>query len=404
MARGAYTLAALLACSLSATSAKSVGPMCSPGQWTTGSAFESTGYRNSTQPTPKACCALCSTDEQCLAWNHKMPSKNCFLYHSVMPTRSGDLKQTSTLGTKFSPAPPPPPGPPPPPAPKGAMNVLMIAIDDMRPELEPYGQKHMVTPHMQKLAERSMLFERAYVQVAVCMPSRNALLFSRRPDTAKAWAISATQWPRTCGGPMCSGNECGPHCGIKDSAGKLGVSLPTWFLQNGWYTQGGGKIFHEGANTQNQDYMHSWTPSTTNAETGIFEASGGPEPMYNGTVATPSWYAFPNTDEEMTETMLAQHTVDTIANFSANELPHPFFLAVGFVSLSRLLVDALVTRADPWPSVAAQTTRAVVCSGSLLGPVSKRYHQPRPASVQTDRRAKHRHAGCHARLEHSARR
>eukprot|EP01052_Picozoa_sp_SAG31_P056971 SAG31_NODE_16608_length_702_cov_5.067993_1_plen_40_part_01 len=29
-----------------------------------------------------------------------------------------------------------------------------------------------------------------------------------------------------------------------------------------------GKIFHEGANTQNQDYMHSWTPSTTNAATG----------------------------------------------------------------------------------------------------------------------------------------
>lgn len=26
------------------------------------------------------------------------------------------------------------------------------------------------------------------------MPSRNALLFSRRPDTAKAWDISPTQW------------------------------------------------------------------------------------------------------------------------------------------------------------------------------------------------------------------
>ena len=110
----------------------------------------------------------------------------------------------------------------------------------MRPELEPYGQKHMVTPHMQKLADRSMLFERAYVQVAVCMPSRNALLFSRRPDTAKAWSISPHQWPRTCGGPTCGGNECGLHCGIKEQggAGKLGVSLPMWFLQNGWYTQG----------------------------------------------------------------------------------------------------------------------------------------------------------------------
>ena len=99
--------------------------------------------------------------------------------------------------------------------------------------------------------------------------------------------------------------------------------------------------------------------------------------MFNGSVATPSWYpflnlcefhfpgvypepvladhivfignnsnsavfrsrryAFPNKDEEMTETMLAQHTVDTIANLSSSKLPQPFFLAVGFVSLHETL-------------------------------------------------------------------
>jgi arylsulfatase A-like enzyme len=121
------------------------------------------------------------------------------------------------------------------------MNVLMIAIDDMRPELEPYGATHMHTPNMARLAARSVVFSRAYVQVALCMPSRNALLFSRRPDTAKAWDISPTQWPRTCGGPNCAGNECGPQCGIKDASGKLAVTLPGWFLQNGFFTTGAGK-------------------------------------------------------------------------------------------------------------------------------------------------------------------
>lgn len=225
-------------------------------------------------------------------------------------------------------------------APAGAMNVLMIAIDDLRPEIEPYGQKHMHTPNMQKLADRSTLFSRAYVQVAVCMPSRNALLFSRRPDTAKAWEISATQWPRTCGGPYCGGNECGAHCGIREPGadGKLGVSLPMWFLQHGFFTSGMGKIFHP-EHTQNQDMNHSWTPSTTNQKTGIWEAHGGPYPVYDGTIrhlpdkgngSQPSWYAFPNADEEMTETKLAQNAVDTIANLSARALPPPFFLAVGF--------------------------------------------------------------------------
>ena len=61
-----------------------------------------------------------------------------------------------------------------------------------------------------------------------------------------------------------------------------------------------GKIFHEGGDTQDQDYRYSWTPSTTNPETGVWEASGGPRPMYNGTVANPSYFAFDVDDEEMT--------------------------------------------------------------------------------------------------------
>jgi arylsulfatase A-like enzyme len=89
---------------------------------------------------------------------------------------------------------------PTPAPPKNAMNVLMIAIDDLRPESSAYGHTHMHTPNMQKLADRSTLFTRAYVQVALCMPSRNALLFSRRPDTAQAWEIADTQFPRRCGG------------------------------------------------------------------------------------------------------------------------------------------------------------------------------------------------------------
>jgi iduronate 2-sulfatase/deleted-in-malignant-brain-tumors protein 1 len=220
------------------------------------------------------------------------------------------------------------------------MNVLMIAIDDMRPEIEPYGASHMHTPNMQKLADRSTLFSRAYVQVAVCMPSRNALLFSRRPDTAQAWEISPSQWPRMCGGANCGGNQCGPSCGIREpGTGKPGVTLPMWFLQHGFFTTGMGKIFHP-SNTQNQDYAHSWTPATTNPKTGIWEAHGGPYPVYDGTVrhlpdrgngSQPSWYAFPNTEEEeMRETKLAQNAVDTIVNLSARALPPPFFLAVGF--------------------------------------------------------------------------
>ncbi len=56
-------------------------------------------------------------------------------------------------------------------------NVLFIAIDDLRPELNCYGNEHISSPHIDRLAEQGVLFERAYCQQAICMASR-ASLFS----------------------------------------------------------------------------------------------------------------------------------------------------------------------------------------------------------------------------------
>ena len=77
----------------------------------------------------------------------------------------------------------------------------VIAIDDMRPEMTPYGHTHMHTPHLQKLADRSVVFSRAYVSVALCMPSRTALLTSRRPDTTRNWQISQQEFFRDSAAP-----------------------------------------------------------------------------------------------------------------------------------------------------------------------------------------------------------
>ena len=108
------------------TAAASPPPMCSPAGWREGVAYSrrSSSYRNSTVRSVAGCCEDCSKDEQCLAWNYKLPSTNCFLWHTVPALAPGTPTQHSTIGTKFPPAPPPSPAPPPPPAPKGALNVL----------------------------------------------------------------------------------------------------------------------------------------------------------------------------------------------------------------------------------------------------------------------------------------
>jgi len=47
------------------------------------------------------------------------------------------------------------------------MNVLFIAVDDLRPQLGCYGQKQIISPNIDRLAGRGLLFERTYCQQAV---------------------------------------------------------------------------------------------------------------------------------------------------------------------------------------------------------------------------------------------
>src|SRR5687768_18551128 len=62
-------------------------------------------------------------------------------------------------------------------------NVLFIAVDDLKPVLGCYGDKLVKSPHIDQLAARGVVFERAYCNQAVCSPSRNALMTGLRPQT-----------------------------------------------------------------------------------------------------------------------------------------------------------------------------------------------------------------------------
>lgn len=68
------------------------------------------------------------------------------------------------------------------PTPPGIKNVLLILVDDLRPELGCYGHNTTVTPNVDKLASTGLLFQRAYVQFSFCAPSRNSFMTGRRPD------------------------------------------------------------------------------------------------------------------------------------------------------------------------------------------------------------------------------
>ena len=68
-------------------------------------------------------------------------------------------------------------------------NVLFIAADDLRTDLGCYGSREALTPNLDALARRGVVFERAFCQQAVCNPSRASILTGRRPDTLRVWDL-----------------------------------------------------------------------------------------------------------------------------------------------------------------------------------------------------------------------
>jgi arylsulfatase A-like enzyme len=65
-------------------------------------------------------------------------------------------------------------------------NVLLICVDDLRPQLPCYGKTFMKTPHLDRFAESAAVFNRHYVAVPTCGPSRACLLTGRYPQD-DAW-------------------------------------------------------------------------------------------------------------------------------------------------------------------------------------------------------------------------
>jgi iduronate 2-sulfatase len=71
----------------------------------------------------------------------------------------------------------------------GKLNVLFVAVDDLRPALGCAGDPHAKTPNIDRLAARGTVFTRAYCQQAVCSPSRSSLLTGRRPDSTRVYDL-----------------------------------------------------------------------------------------------------------------------------------------------------------------------------------------------------------------------
>lgn len=107
-------------------------------------------------------------------------------------------------------------------------DLLFIAIDDLRPFLSCYGDPRAVTPNIDRLAARGLVFDRAYCQVAKCGPSRLSVLSGL--GAAKVGVESHGEKD---------------FAAYRERNGAI-PNLPRYFKEAGYLPRGFGKIAHDG--------------------------------------------------------------------------------------------------------------------------------------------------------------
>ena len=184
-------------------------------------------------------------------------------------------------------------------------NVLLIAVDDLRPALSCYGDNTAITPNLDRLAKRGVVFHRAYCQQAVCSPSRLSLMTGRRPDTIRVWDLKT-------------------H--FRDSDDDI-ITLPQHFKDHGYFTQSIGKIYH-GSGKPSKD-PPSWSVDPK------YDSVRDPnlryalkENLQGKGLKRASVEAADVSDEQYIDGIVCNSATKTLAELKNRK--EPFFLAVGF--------------------------------------------------------------------------
>lgn len=115
-------------------------------------------------------------------------------------------------------------------------NVLLICVDDLRPELACFGASYVQSPHIDRLAAEGRAFHRHYVQAPTCGASRCALLTGRyAPSTGNKALFERAKK-------------------IQKDADSVSASLPAWFRRHGYQTVSVGKVSHHPGGLGGKDW------------------------------------------------------------------------------------------------------------------------------------------------------
>ena len=186
-----------------------------------------------------------------------------------------------------------------------SLNVLFIAVDDLRPMLGCYGDEVARTPNIDRLAGTGTVFRRAYCQQAVCSPSRLSLMTGRRPDTIRVWDLN-THFRKAL-----------PNV----------VTLPQFLRKKGYHCRSIGKILHGGGSPSKDAVSWSEAPLYDNVRDANLRYAT-PENLKGGGLKRASSEAADVSDETYIDGVVCEAALKALGSLKTRD--QPFFLAVGF--------------------------------------------------------------------------
>jgi len=208
------------------------------------------------------------------------------------------------------------------------LNVLFIAVDDLRPELGCYGAAHAQSPHLDALASKSMLFENHFVQVPTCGASRFALLTGRSPSNS---GITSSN------GAFYSGKTA---LSAKELPGAQ--TMPELFRRSGYETVLIGKISHtadglvfgyNGSGDGRDEMPGAWSQSKTplgpwKRGWGIFFAYANGKHREDGQGHKDVMEFSAINDDDLPDGLMAATATEQLRSLAKQD--KPFFMGLGF--------------------------------------------------------------------------
>lgn len=201
-------------------------------------------------------------------------------------------------------------------------NVLLICVDDLRPELKSFGADYIHSPNIDALAASGRAFNRHYVNAPSCGPSRYTLLTGQYgPPHNGALFVRANR--------------------IKDNPDAVPPSMPEWFRQHGYTTVSVGKVSHHpggrgGRNWDDSEQLEM--PTAWDRQlmpSGEWQhPKGAMHGLAHGNIRKkasehPVFEAVKGPNEIYPDGLIANEGLNQIEELAASD--KPFFLAVGLI-------------------------------------------------------------------------